>query len=885
MNQGPSQSIQQQQSSPILEEPQHVHQEAALLEAFTTIPSISKAWTCPAPPPPPQQQQQQQQHSSSTMPSSIRLTLQISQRDLPNNSQRKSVLSVPVNESVLETGFTHASMSPPTQLCSDILLYSPSPSGRRTLIIKKPSSSTNSSRTGTVTSSSVIIEVWNGISLEKELVVPDSLHGTVLNDGWWATGASWNHDESSVTYVAEVPVAVRTPEWGNSSDSGENTTTPTSDSKNKAKVQTWRGVGPWQPDWGELNTGRRRSTLFVLDCSTWDVVPALDDVAIKVEGEASYGQPVWTPDGKGIVYVSWPHQHDNFPGFPQPLGIVYCFNRPCGLRLIEWKEGGGGGGKGGAIVLTPHMKSAFSPRFSPDGHTLVFLSQQTAVDTGVHSATSSLHTLSWPHSSSSLSTIAVIDVIYDPTTTVDDDMLASSTGEQSSPSSSPSFPGLYCTMLPDRPFFNDTTLVLTTQWRSTTAILAVDVVNKRYHRVSPTNNDDECSINESWSVVAVDRGWVIAAKSTPSHPWSLWAAHIFPPPTSSASSASRNDNDSTMNFNCWSALGGLSYVSCLSSSSCVVVQEALSKLKTKVLHLQDSMDSDKNKQQLPFEAILIYSSNDTAKTAADDNNKPSSMPAILTPHGGPHTAFSTSYIMSISYLASLGYAVIAVNYRGSTGFGEAGIQSLPGRIGTADVADCMTALDTAMTYLNTANDSSTNTLKIDKERVHVIGGSHGGFLTAHLVGQHPDNFKTGILRNPVCDLTAMIHMTDIPDWCFVEAGVPMDRAKTKPGSNDLAQLAKVSPSQYVEEVKAPLLFLLGAKDRRVPMDDGKRYAEALKNALLKDKKKRGNSSSSSDVVGDGLRVVVFPEDTHALDRPRTEFEQWITAVWWMKKHS
>ena len=778
-------------------------------------------------------------------------------------------------------------MSPPTQLSSDILLYSPSPSGKRTLIIKKPSNNTSSSsRTGTVSSGSVIIEVWNGISLEKELVVPDSLHGTVLNDGWWATGASWNYDESSVTYVAEVPVAVRTPEWGNNSDSGDNITNTVS--KNKAKVQTWRGVGPWQPDWGELNSGRRRSTIFVLDCTTWDVVPALDndpDITNKEEGEASYGQPVWTPDGKGIVFVSWPHQHENFPGFPQPLGIVYCFNRPCGLRLVEWKEGGGGGGgKGGAVVLTPHMKSAFSPRFSPDGHTLVFLSQQTAVDTGVHSATSSLHSVSWPHSSSSLSTTAVIDVVYNPATTMDD--IASSTGEQSPTSSSPSFPGLYCTMLPDRPFVNDTTLVLTTQWRSTTAILGVDVVNKRYHRVSPTNNDDECSVDVSWSVLAVERGWVIAAKSTPNHPWSLWTAHVFPPsPSTSSSSSSRSNNDSNMGFNCWSVLGGLSYTSYLSSSSpsCVVVQEALSKLKTKVLHLQDPTDSDKDKQQLPFEAILIYSSNDTTNTAAN-KNKPSSMPAILTPHGGPHTAFSTSYIMSISYLASLGYAVIAVNYRGSTGFGEAGIQSLPGRIGTADVADCMTALDSAITYFNTANDSSTYTANIDKERVHVIGGSHGGFLTAHLVGQHPGNFKTGILRNPVCDLTAMIHMTDIPDWCFVEAGVPMDRAKTKPGPNDLAQLAKVSPSQYVEEVKAPLLFLLGAKDRRVPMDDGKRYAEALKNAHLNDKKKKGNSCSS-DVVGDGLRVVVFPEDTHALDSPRTEFEQWITAVWWMKKHS
>ncbi len=58
---------------------------------------------------------------------------------------------------------------------------------------------------------------------------------------------------------------------------------------------------------------------------------------------------------------------------------------------------------------------------------------------------------------------------------------------------------------------------------------------------------------------------------------------------------------------------------------------------------------------------------------------------------------------------------------------------------------------------------------VDESRVAVIGGSHGGFLTGNLVGQHAARFRCGVLRNPVMDISLMAHVSDIPDWCFVEA--------------------------------------------------------------------------------------------------------------------
>lgn len=79
-----------------------------------------------------------------------------------------------------------------------------------------------------------------------------------------------------------------------------------------------------------------------------------------------------------------------------------------------------------------------------------------------------------------------------------------------------------------------------------------------------------------------------------------------------------------------------------------------------------------------------------------------------------------------------------VNYRGSLGFGDADLNSLPGNIGTQDVADVVLATHTALAL---TTSSSEKRPLFDASRVAVVGGSHGGFLAAHLIGQHPDIFK------------------------------------------------------------------------------------------------------------------------------------------------
>ena len=70
--------------------------------------------------------------------------------------------------------------------------------------------------------------------------------------------------------------------------------------------------------------------------------------------------------------------------------------------------------------------------------------------------------------------------------------------------------------------------------------------------------------------------------------------------------------------------------------------------------------------------------------------------------------------------------MLHVNYRGSIGFGRAPLNTLPGKCGSQDVADVVTATKAALAMCDES---------IDPERVAVVGGSHGGFLGAHLIGQ------------------------------------------------------------------------------------------------------------------------------------------------------
>ena len=129
-------------------------------------------------------------------------------------------------------------------------------------------------------------------------------------------------------------------------------------------------------------------------------------------------------------------------------------------------------------------------------------------------------------------------------------------------------------------------------------------------------------------------------------------------------------------------------------------------------------------------------------------------PTIIIPHGGPHGFSSAAFVPSHVALAMMGYQLYLPNYPGSIGGkDDSYVQELIGHCGDKDVQYCMD-LVTLLCEQGIANPG----------QIYVMGGSHGGFIAAHLISQFPSAFRAAVMRNPVIDIATNVVQTDIPDW-------------------------------------------------------------------------------------------------------------------------
>ncbi|XP_065909375.1 acylamino-acid-releasing enzyme-like isoform X1 [Dysidea avara] len=170
----------------------------------------------------------------------------------------------------------------------------------------------------------------------------------------------------------------------------------------------------------------------------------------------------------------------------------------------------------------------------------------------------------------------------------------------------------------------------------------------------------------------------------------------------------------------------------IASTSCDLVDH----LSWEIIPLRPT-DGD----QLNYEAILIKSTKETT------------LPALYVfPHGGPHSSFNCEFQQQVVFFANLGFAVLMVNYRGSLGFGKDSVDSLLGEVGKQEINDVHSA---ALHVIQLG--------MVDGNKVVVCGGSHGGFISIHLVGQYPDFYKAACIRNPVVDIARKLTTADNPD--------------------------------------------------------------------------------------------------------------------------
>ncbi|KAM9324358.1 acylamino-acid-releasing enzyme [Gastrophryne carolinensis] len=230
------------------------------------------------------------------------------------------------------------------------------------------------------------------------------------------------------------------------------------------------------------------------------------------------------------------------------------------------------------------------------------------------------------------------------------------------------------------------------------------------------------------------------------------------------------------------------------------------------------------------------------------------LPLVVYPHGGPHSTFVSEWTLFPAVLCRMGFAVQLVNYRGSLGFGQDSVKSLPGRVGCQDVKDVQTAV------LQVLQEEPINS-----QQVALCGGSHGGFLSCHLIGQFPDFYKACVVRNPVTNIPDMAGSTDIPDWCHVESGFSYSY-NSVPNGAQWAEMLSKSPIIHVAMVKTPVLLMLGAEDRRVPNTQGLKYYKMLK------------------AHGVPSRLLWYPGNNHALSKVDAESDCFMNMALWILKY-
>ena len=184
-------------------------------------------------------------------------------------------------------------------------------------------------------------------------------------------------------------------------------------------------------------------------------------------------------------------------------------------------------------------------------------------------------------------------------------------------------------------------------------------------------------------------------------------------------------------------------------------------------------------------------------------------PLVVRSHGGPTGASDNGYSPAIQYWTTRGFAVVDVNYGGSTGYGRAFRQQLYGQWGVIDVDDCCAAA----TWLA---DSG----KVDANRLVVRGGSAGGYTTLAALAFR-DVFKAGASLYGIGDLKALARDTHKFESRYLDRLIgPLPETE--------AIYDARSPLLHADGISCPVIFLQGTEDKVVPPGQTEAMANALR---------------------------------------------------------
>jgi dipeptidyl aminopeptidase/acylaminoacyl peptidase len=231
---------------------------------------------------------------------------------------------------------------------------------------------------------------------------------------------------------------------------------------------------------------------------------------------------------------------------------------------------------------------------------------------------------------------------------------------------------------------------------------------------------------------------------------------------------------------------------------------------------------------------------------ADAGDRPT--PAIVFVHGGPESQFRPYFHFFIQYVLNRGYAVLAPNVRGSTGYGKTycHLDNVERRM------DSVADLAYAAYWLQSQPD-------IDGDRLVVYGGSYGGFMVLSALCTYPDLWAAGV------DIVGISNFVT-----FLENTGEYRRAhrEAEYGSleHDRLFLESISPMNHLDKIAAPLMVIHGANDPRVPLSEAQQLVEAL------------------SAQGTPVQLLVFDDEGHGLSRLKNRLVAYPEIMDFLDRH-
>jgi dipeptidyl aminopeptidase/acylaminoacyl peptidase len=225
------------------------------------------------------------------------------------------------------------------------------------------------------------------------------------------------------------------------------------------------------------------------------------------------------------------------------------------------------------------------------------------------------------------------------------------------------------------------------------------------------------------------------------------------------------------------------------------------------------------------------------------------LPVLLLVHGGPQGTFnnSWSYRWNPAVMAAQGYAVVSIDFHGSTGYGQKFTDSINQNWGgwpLEDLQKGMAAVSKIDTQLDTANACA-------------LGGSYGGYMMNWISGNWPDRFKCLVNHAGIFDLRAMAYETEELWFDQWDNGGPWTTR---------SDAEKWNPVNHVAKWKTPTLVIHGEKDYRIP------YSQSL--AAFTALQQQGVES----------KLLVFPDENHWVLKPKNSIQWHRTVFDWVGKY-